>query len=106
MTAYAVAHMRQVTPGPPIVEYLQKIDATLEQFGGRFIVHGSEVDVVENNWPGHLVMIEFPDMQQARGWYRSPAYQEILPLRTANSQSDVVFVDGVEHPHKATDVLE
>lgn len=66
MTAYAVAHMHQVTPGPQIVEYLHKIDATLEPFGGRFIVHGSEVEVVENTWPGHLVMIEFPDMQQAR----------------------------------------
>ncbi|MER8525098.1 DUF1330 domain-containing protein [Mesorhizobium sp. M0814] len=106
MTAYAVAHMRQVTPGPQIVEYLHKIDATLEPFGGRFIVHGSEVEVVENTWPGHLVMIEFPDMQQARAWYRSRAYQEILPLRTENSQSDVVLVDGVPHPHKATDVLE
>jgi hypothetical protein len=25
MSAYAVAHMRQVTVGPPIVEYLQRI---------------------------------------------------------------------------------
>ncbi|TIP37504.1 MAG: DUF1330 domain-containing protein, partial [Mesorhizobium sp.] len=24
---------------------------------------------------------------------------------TGNSNSDVIFVDGVEHPHKATDVL-
>jgi len=28
-----------------------------------------------------------------------------LASRTENSQSDVVFADGVEHPHKATDVL-
>jgi uncharacterized protein (DUF1330 family) len=40
-----------------------------------------------------------------RAWYNSPAYQEILALRTGNSQSDVIFVDGVQHPHKATDVL-
>ena len=32
MTAYAVAHMRQATMGPQIVEYLRKIDATLEPF--------------------------------------------------------------------------
>lgn len=38
MTAYAVAHMRQVTMGPQIVEYLQRIDATLEPFrGGAFL---------------------------------------------------------------------
>jgi uncharacterized protein (DUF1330 family) len=79
MTAYAVAHMRQVTLGPQIVEYLQKIDATLEPFSGRYIVHGSEVEVVENTWPGHLVIIEFPDMQHARGWYQSPPIRRYCP---------------------------
>lgn len=105
MTAYAVAHMRHVTPGPWIVEYLEKIDATLAPFGGRFLVHGGEVEVVENDWLGHLIVIEFPDRRHVRDWYNSPAYRAILALRTGNSQSDVIFVDGVEHPHKATDVL-
>ncbi|QND56951.1 DUF1330 domain-containing protein [Mesorhizobium huakuii] len=106
MTAYAVAHMRQVAMGPQIVEYLHKIDATLEPFGGRFVVHGGNIEVIENDWPGNLIIIEFPDRHQVRNWYNSPAYQAILALRTGNSQSDVVFVDGVEHPHKATDVLD
>ena len=30
MTAYAVAHMRHARMGPQIVEYLHRIDATLE----------------------------------------------------------------------------
>ena len=105
MTAYAVAHMRQATMGPQIVEYLQRIDATLAPFGGRFLVHGGDVEVVENDWPGHLIVIEFPDRQQVREWYNSPAYQAIVALRTDNSQSDVIFIDGVDHPHRATDVL-
>ncbi|MBZ9671580.1 DUF1330 domain-containing protein [Mesorhizobium sp. ES1-3] len=106
MTAYAVAHMRQATMGPQIVEYLHKIDATLEPFGGRFLVHGGNLEVMENDWPGHLIIIEFPDRERLRDWYESPAYRAILPLRTANSRSDVVFADGVEHLHKATDVLK
>ena len=57
MPSYAVAHMRQVTMGPAVVEYLQRIDATLAPFGGRFIVHGGEVEVMEGNWPGHLAML-------------------------------------------------
>ncbi|MGX5845853.1 DUF1330 domain-containing protein [Mesorhizobium sp. PL10] len=105
MTAYAVAHMRQVTMGPQIVEYLQKIDATLAPFGGRYLVHGGELDVIENDWSGHLIIIEFPDKEHARGWYDSSAYREILALRTDNSDADVVIADGVRLPHKATDVL-
>ena len=105
MSAYAVAHMRQVTVGPPIVEYLQRIDATLEPFGGRFIVHGGEFEPLEGSWPGTLIVIEFSDSEQARAWYKSDAYQEILTLRTDNSQSDVILIDGVADGHRATDVL-
>jgi uncharacterized protein (DUF1330 family) len=71
MPAYAVAHMRQVTMGPPIVEYLERIDATLAPFGGRFIVHGGETEVLEGSWPGFVIVIEFADTGRARAWYRS-----------------------------------
>jgi len=105
MPAYAVAHMRQVSMGPAVVEYLQRIDATLAPFGGRFIVHGGEVEILEGSWPGFLIVIEFPDRDRASAWYNSAAYQEIVTLRTDNSESDVVMVDGVGSEHKATDVL-
>jgi len=105
MPAYAVAHMHQVTMGPAVVEYLQRIDATLAPFGGRFIVHGGEVEILEGSWPGFLIVIEFPDRDRASAWYNSAAYQEIVTLRTDNSESDVVMVNGVGSEHKATDVL-
>jgi uncharacterized protein (DUF1330 family) len=105
MPAYAVAHMRQVAMGPAVVEYLQRIDATLAPFGGRFIVHGGEVEVLEGSWPGHLIVIEFPDRGRACAWYNSDAYQEIVALRTDNSESDVIVAEGVSGGHRATDVL-
>jgi len=106
MVAYAVAHMRQVSMGPAIVEYLHRIDATLAPFGGRFLVHGGTFDLLEGKWPGHLIVIEFPNRDQAKGWYGSSTYREILALRTGNSQSDVILIDRVTEPHKATDVLD
>jgi uncharacterized protein (DUF1330 family) len=105
MPAYAVAHMRSVNIGPAIVEYLERVDATLEPFGGRFLVHGGKAEVLEGSWSGHLIVIEFPDRARAKAWYESPAYQEILRLRTDNSESDTFFVDGVSEGHRATDVL-
>ncbi|MGN6467455.1 MAG: DUF1330 domain-containing protein [Rhizobiaceae bacterium] len=105
MVAYAVAHMRQVTMGPAIVEYLHRIDATLAPFDGRFLVHGGDLDLIEGAWPGHLIVIEFPDRERARAWYASPAYRAIIALRTDNSRSDVILVDRVAEPHRATDVL-
>ena len=105
MSAYAIAHLRQVAMGAQIVEYLQRIDATLVPFAGRFIVHGDKVEVLEGAWPGDLVVIEFPDRTSARAWYDSPAYRAILPLRTDNSVGDTILVDGVDADHLATDVL-
>jgi uncharacterized protein (DUF1330 family) len=41
MPTLAVAHLRNVTMGPAIVTYLERLDATLAPFGGRFLVHRS-----------------------------------------------------------------
>ncbi|GII64258.1 hypothetical protein Skr01_43430 [Sphaerisporangium krabiense] len=105
MSAYAVATLRDVKIGPEITEYLEKIDATLEPFGGRFLIHGGRKEIQEGAWPGTLIVIGFPDMEHARGWYASEAYQRILGLRTGNSVGDAMLVDGVSEDHKATDVL-
>ena len=105
MTAYAIAHLHSVRVGPDIVQYLERIDATLAPFGGRFIVHGGPVDVREGEVPGDMIVIEFPDRERATAWYESPAYQEILPLRTDNAEGTAVLVDGVPADHRATDVL-
>ena len=103
--SYAVAHLERVTVGPGIVEYLARIDATLEPFGGRFLVHGARAEVVEGPWRGDLVVIGFPDPDGARAWYSSAAYQGIVGLRTGSSTGWAVLVEGVTGPHRATDVL-
>jgi uncharacterized protein (DUF1330 family) len=103
--AYAIAHLRQVDFGPGIIEYLKRIDATLAPYGGGYVVHGSRTTVLEGDWVGDLIIIGFPDRQSAEAWYTSPAYRDIIALRTDNSVGDVVLVDGVTEGHRATDLL-
>jgi len=105
MPAYAIGHLRDVVMGPAIVEYLERIDGTLNPFGGRFVIHGARPEVMEGDWTGDLIVIEFPDLDRARAWYDSPAYREILPLRRDNADGDILLVDGVPEAHVATDVL-
>lgn len=105
MSTYAIAKLRNVVMGEAIAEYLRRIDATLVPFGGKFRVHGGEAEVLEGDWSGDLIIIEFADRQTARGWYASPTYQEILPLRTEHSEGDVIFIDGVSEHHRADEVL-
>jgi uncharacterized protein (DUF1330 family) len=61
--------------------------------------------VREGTDPGVVIIIEFPDRAQATRWYDSDAYEEIVPLRTNNSISTVLLIDGVDDEHRATDVL-
>jgi uncharacterized protein (DUF1330 family) len=105
MPTFAIARIENVVMGPEIVAYLERIDATLAPFEGRFVVHGGPYDRLEGHWSGDVVIIAFPDRERARAWYDSPAYRAILPLRTANSTADVILIDAVAADHRATDIL-
>ena len=106
MKAYAIAFVRKVEFGPEIVEYLQRIDATLEPFGGRFLVHGDGAESVEGDAVMDAIVIEFPDGERLRAWWDSPEYREILPLRTRHMAADIVFVDGVHAGYRGADALK
>jgi uncharacterized protein (DUF1330 family) len=96
MTAYVIAHLRDPEElHPEVLEYMERIQATMDPFSGRFIVHGGAVDVREGRWPGNVVMLEFPSVENARDWYESAAYQEILPLRADHLEGEVIIVEGV-----------
>ncbi|MFF0383607.1 DUF1330 domain-containing protein [Streptomyces sp. NPDC004286] len=95
MTAYAIAHLREAAPHSEIAEYIERVTATFEPFGGRFLVHGTQHEVKEGGWPGHVVLIGFPGITEARAWWDSPAYREIAPLRSRHIAGDIILVDGV-----------
>ncbi|GAA5235057.1 DUF1330 domain-containing protein [Verticiella sediminum] len=105
MQAYAVARLRAVQFGPGIRTYLERIDATLAPYGGRFLIHGGARVVLEGGWPDDLVVIAFPGMDHARAWYASTPYQEILALRTAHARGDVMLIEGTAPGHRGIDVL-
>lgn len=96
MTAYALAYM---TPQPPLHDdvfvYMERIQETMDPFGGRFIVHASETEVVEGPFEGAYVIIEFPDMDKARDWYASDAYQAIQAMRSDHIPGHLVLLQGV-----------
>jgi len=105
MSAYAVAYLDEINVNREIITYLNRVDETLEPFDGHFLVHGKKGDVVEGSSPGLCIIIEFPDLVHARNWYLSGAYQEILPLRTNNSEGSVILIDGVPPGYRASDLL-
>lgn len=103
--AYMIAYLQDVELGPEIAEYIERIDATMTPYGGRFLVHGGQLVGYEGTWDGDIVLLEFPDRVSAEEWYRSADYQAILPLRTEHSTSVVALVEGVPDGHRGIDKI-
>jgi uncharacterized protein (DUF1330 family) len=98
---YAVGCLESVRLGPEIQAYMEDIESTFEPFGGEWVVHGTQPEVVEGTWQADVVIIGFPSLQAARDWYASPAYQRILGLRVAHSTSHVFLLEGVPDGYRA-----
>ena len=57
MNAYAVGLLHDIDPNDEILDYLRRIQATLDPYGGRFLVHGATPEVLEGPFDGVLVQI-------------------------------------------------
>ena len=65
--------------------------------GGSFVVRGGELAVLEGDWnPSRLVVLEFEDLEAAKRWYASEAYQEAKRLRDGAARLNMVAVQGVD----------
>ena len=71
--------------------------ASIARYGGRYLVRGGTIDVIEGDWPSNkrVVIVEFPTMERARAWYGSAEYAEALELRQTALNRRLIFVDGV-----------
>jgi uncharacterized protein (DUF1330 family) len=95
MSAYVISDV-QPLDADTIRAYRDLAEATIAKYGGRYIVRGGAIDRVEGDWnPNMLVIVEFPTMDRAREWYRSPDYAEALKLRQTALQRNLIFVEGI-----------
>lgn len=96
MPAYVVVGV-DVEDAEAYSAYTREVPATLEPYGGHFVVRGGTFDVLEGEWTApRIVILAFPDLEHAKAWHESAAYQAILPIRQANAKTHVmVAVEGV-----------
>ncbi len=95
MPAYVIADVTVTNP-ERYPEYTRLVPATLEPYGGRFIVRGGGVEGLEGGWrPQRLVVIEFPSLEQAKAWYHSAGYGPVRELRWQFSEGKLLLVEGV-----------
>jgi uncharacterized protein (DUF1330 family) len=93
--AYLIVDI-EVTDAAAFEEYRKQVPATIQKYGGRFIVRGGAMEVLEGDWrPKRVVMIEFPSVEQAKRWYDSEEYRAPKALRLRTSRGRMVLVEGL-----------
>jgi uncharacterized protein (DUF1330 family) len=92
---YLFAEVTLHTPGAEWEEYSAKVKATLDAYGGVFLVRGGSQKVMEGDvGTGTIVILEFESVKKAEEWNASPAYQEIVPLRLGSANTRIVCLSG------------
>jgi uncharacterized protein (DUF1330 family) len=95
MAAYIVVQVEVMDP-VRYDRYKSLVPASLEKYGGRFIVRGGRTETLEGDWaPKRFVIVEFPSLERAKAWWSSPEYAEAKALRQATASSQMIVADGV-----------
>ena len=95
MPAFMVFIREKTLDRPELEAYWAKIRATLESrpikmlaaYGRHLTLEGPEVEGV--------VIAEFPTLEEARDWYDSPAYQEVVQHRFRGAIYRGLIVEGI-----------
>ncbi len=96
MATYFIVDVKEITDPQTFALYRKDVDATIERYGGKFLVRGGAYETIEGDWqPQRLVILEFADEDQFKRWYNSPEYAAIRELRFKASTARAVMVQGV-----------
>ncbi len=95
MAAYCLFDNVKVHDPAKLEQYAAAVEPIVRRYGGRYVLKGGRCDVVEGKWrPTYPVMIEFPGLEQAYGWYNSEEYQELKELRLSAGKYNAVFMES------------
>lgn len=97
MSAYLVASYR-ITDPQAFGDYPPKAIPTIMQYGGEVLAADFESEVIEGEPSPVTVIVRFPSKDAAHEWYRSQAYQDVIGLRTENTEGSMVLLGEFELP--------
>jgi uncharacterized protein (DUF1330 family) len=96
MLGYIVAVL-DVRDTDGFAEYREAVPATVERYGGRYLIRGGQYAKLEGEWePRRLTVVEFDSTEAARRWYESEDYRPLREIRSRTTNSNLLLVEGVE----------
>lgn len=97
MAAYLIADITNIKDEETYAAYRSRVSPGLKAAGGRYLVRGGPVEVLEGDWsPGRIVVVRFDSAEEARRWWDSPEYAELKRMRQSSTATNMILVPGVE----------
>ena len=94
MPAYLIGSITVKDPAE-YEEYRARVPAVIAAHGGRYVVRGGQMEVLEGDWPmSRTVVLEFPDMGSLKAFYVSTDYAPLLAIRKSCAVSNLIVVEG------------
>lgn len=98
MPAYIYGNI-EITDAALYETYRREVPALIAAHGGRYLVRGGAVKVLEGNGvPQRQVILEFPDMAHLEAFYHSPEYQRLVAIRQRAATGTLYAIEGYTVP--------
>ena len=94
MSAYLIVDIEVIAQGP-YDDYRAQVPELVAKHGGKYLVRGGSFEILEGDWAPHrLVLLEFPTIEAAKGFYDSEDYRPLRDIRLNATNSNMVMVEG------------
>src|SRR4029434_522002 len=95
MAAYIIVEIEILDP-VGYEEYKKLASATVEKYGGKYIMRGGKTEVLEGDWqPKRIVVLEFESAQRAKEWLNCEEYREPRKMRHRTARTNMILVEGM-----------
>ena len=91
---YVVARISVVDPDG-YKDYVAAASEAIKKYGGKPLVRGGRLEILEGEARARNVVIEFESFDQAKTYYYSEEYQAAIKHRLGRGVADIVLVEGV-----------
>jgi uncharacterized protein (DUF1330 family) len=99
MTVYILAQLR-FTDEASYRRYQSRFADVFRKFQGRLLIADERPEVLEGGWDRNkVVLMSFPNAEEARRFHESPEYQAIAVDRKAGAEAMVLLLRGLDRPN-------
>lgn len=92
--AYAITEV-EIIDQAAFNEFSPKVPATMQPFGGKYLVRGGKVVALDGDASKRVVVSVFDSIEKAQAWRDSAEWKALTPIRTKAAKTRAYLAEGV-----------